>query len=453
MGTSIIGESANFYPLGYNIDGTMTSPAALLRVIEEEYIQYHIWNAVRIVTQHLNAKSLYWHVKAIVRDALEPFFVGAGTLFHDQVQGPHWIQVDPRLHDKQDDMIAQAVNFVDAFQDRGISRDEIIINIPASRDGIYACRKLTSGQGFKVNLSLVSSLSHAQLCLEAGASSISIPVRRVLQFHEKRDLKITVRTRPHPGINTIHLIQAYCKLKRAKSVVICNNLRSLAEIRDVARVDVIALSEFQLEELRHSRIAIAEPIPESSPVYAHASQVEYPTTFLNDFRALRDCMSPGDYEAFCFVLKEGLTAMITDMGSIDAAIQKEVQKRMFYTTAPLETLETLRPRLPAIEMVPAPSPRPLRRRRMSKVSLRESTPEPSEPTEKLRTESKDPQEMIHDSMQRVQSWFQSQSQILPDDMDKPDQDQDQDTATTNRLTDPWDTLEPADGDFEDFEDF
>ncbi|KZT26088.1 hypothetical protein NEOLEDRAFT_1147501 [Neolentinus lepideus HHB14362 ss-1] len=126
--------------------------------------------------------------------------------------------------------------------------------------------------------------------------------------------------------------------------------------------------------------------------------------------------------------------MITDMGYIDAAIQKEVQKRMFYTTAPLETLETLRSHLP----VPAPSPKPLRHRRMSKVSLRESTPEPSDPTEKLRMESKDSQEMIHDSMQRT----------LLDDMDKPDQDQA--TVMTDWITDPWATFESAVGDFDDF---
>ncbi|TFK52844.1 aldolase [Heliocybe sulcata] len=328
LGTSIIGQSADFYR--YTIDGTMTDPKSLFRVMYESYIRYHVWNGVRIATERPENLAQRW---AIAKDAIVALLVGVGSLFLEQVQGPHWIHIDPRHHDKREDIIAQAISFLDAFESQGVPRDKVIITIPATRRGIHACHELTSSRACNVNLSMVSSLSHAQLCLEAGASSISIPVGRLLYYHERKGA-FSPSTRPHPGINAIHEIQAYCRLKKVKTTVICNDLRNLAELQDVGGVDCVALSEFQLEELRDSHIAIENPVLRFASIYEQVSQAEYPTTLLKDFQYIQDCMSPGDYQAFRFVVKQTLKSMTIAMHGIEAVIGGEVRQRMTYTPLP-----------------------------------------------------------------------------------------------------------------------
>ncbi|EPQ50775.1 aldolase [Gloeophyllum trabeum ATCC 11539] len=414
IGTSIIGEGADFYPVGFDLAATMTSPAGLLRVIHTDYIAYHLWNAVRLSTEHLNERSLHWNVRAITKDAMEMFFIETGALFLDQVPGPHYILVDPRVHGNSDEMVTQAQNFLCAYEKKGVPKERIVINIPATLRGIIACRRLTSREsGVQVNLSLVSSLSHALLCVDAGATSISIPVDKVLSFFEMEGSCVWRETRPHPGIMAIQLIQTYFKLREIPVKIICNDFGRIIEIQDLAHSDAIALSEDQIHRLRSQRFPLSEPLTESSPVYGHATQVQWSHQRLTDTTKFRKRMSSVDYAAYLFVLKEILHAMATDMDSIESVVEEEIHRRMFYSTVPPQVLDVIGQET-IEDLAAAPE------------THRPRTQSTSRPVISLRTNRGHPdavqtpgtsRESVTGSRAKARVWFQSRRESQPTDED------------------------------------
>ena len=65
------------------------------------------------------------------------------------------------------------------FQENGIAKDKVVVNIPATEQGLHATRLLARGGGILVNLSMVTGMSHAAVCAEAGAAWITFHLDRV----------------------------------------------------------------------------------------------------------------------------------------------------------------------------------------------------------------------------------------------------------------------------------
>ncbi|MGC2422981.1 MAG: fructose-6-phosphate aldolase [Nitrospirota bacterium] len=60
----------------------------------------------------------------------------------------------------------------------GIDRDKIVVKIPMTREGLKACKQLTS-MGIKTNVTLIFSASQALLAAKAGATYVSPFVGRL----------------------------------------------------------------------------------------------------------------------------------------------------------------------------------------------------------------------------------------------------------------------------------
>jgi transaldolase len=95
----------------------------------------------------------------------------------------------------------------------------IVVKLPTTRDGIKACKKLT-GEGIKVNMTLVFSATQALLCAKAGATFCS-PfigrlddiaqdgmelIREIVTIYKNYDYKTEILTASvrHP----LHVVQA-----------------------------------------------------------------------------------------------------------------------------------------------------------------------------------------------------------------------------------------------------
>lgn len=67
---------------------------------------------------------------------------------------------------------------MERFQENGVTKDRIVVSIPANEQGVHATRLLAE-DGILVNLTMVAGMSHAAVCTEAGATWITFHLDRV----------------------------------------------------------------------------------------------------------------------------------------------------------------------------------------------------------------------------------------------------------------------------------
>lgn len=65
------------------------------------------------------------------------------------------------------------------FQENGIEKDQIVVSIPATEEGVHATQLLVKEDGVLVNLAMVAGMSHAAVCAEAGAAWVTFHLDRV----------------------------------------------------------------------------------------------------------------------------------------------------------------------------------------------------------------------------------------------------------------------------------
>jgi len=80
---------------------------------------------------------------------------------------------------KSNTIVRKARKLVQRFQANGIAKDRIIVSIPATEEGVHAVRLLSKEDGILVNLAMVTGMSHAAVCAEAGAAWITFHLDRV----------------------------------------------------------------------------------------------------------------------------------------------------------------------------------------------------------------------------------------------------------------------------------
>lgn len=130
-----------------------------------------------------------------------------GLAMIDRIPDSHYTFVDTTLHNDCRAIFEQAVRLVGLFEKQGINRHRVIVSvgprvirrlrllssrqIPATNDGVRAARRLETELSIHTNLILVSSLTHAAICLESGASAISFCHETVsLSFLNTRERRI-----------------------------------------------------------------------------------------------------------------------------------------------------------------------------------------------------------------------------------------------------------------------
>ena len=65
------------------------------------------------------------------------------------------------------------------FQENGVTKDKVVVSIPATEEAVCATRLLAKEDKMLVNLTAVAGMSHAAVCAEAGAAWITFDLDRV----------------------------------------------------------------------------------------------------------------------------------------------------------------------------------------------------------------------------------------------------------------------------------
>lgn len=189
--------------------------------------------------------------EAIVAAVCDRLAVAFGSELAGIVPGRISTEVDADLSFDAEATVARARAIVDAYRQRGVGRDRILIKIASTWEGIRAAEVLQR-EGIDCNLTLLFSLPQAAACADAGVFLISPFVGRILDWHVKAGGgPYTPDT--DPGVESVRRIYAYYKAHGIKTVVMGASFRNAGEIEALAGCDRLTISPALLDELAGAR--------------------------------------------------------------------------------------------------------------------------------------------------------------------------------------------------------
>ncbi|KAG6872644.1 hypothetical protein C0995_008075 [Termitomyces sp. Mi166 len=335
---ALIGDTLDFQTLGFHdLHGSTLNPRTIIDSIYADGVYYHVWAAVKQTLDERNSRGI--RKSNLLKASLERFLFELAGVILPRVDGPHFTFVDPRKHGDMISMIRNARRLVSLFEEKDIPRSKVVVSIPATFDGIRAAQVLESEHGIHTNLYLVASLLHAAACAEAAATTITVPVGRLLDWYERRrrtkfkDLSI------HPGTEAIQASTEYFKLHGIKTKVIGSEFRSLSEMVPLIGLDAICISKDQADGLRGYQISI--PTSGTSPSSAavlRARQALYPTKLLTAHSEFMHAMSAETRAMITAVLYGSLKELTSHMDELEALIAVELADQYDLRTLDLKSL-------------------------------------------------------------------------------------------------------------------
>ncbi|MCJ2141779.1 transaldolase [Methylobacterium sp. E-066] len=214
----------------------------------------------------------------VVQAVADRLAVSVGVELTKLVPGRVSTEVDANLSFNTDRTLEKARAIVRAYDERGVSRDRVLIKIASTWEGIQAARVLQR-EGVDCNLTLLFSLVQAMACADAGVFLISPFVGRITDWYAKAESK-TYTGAEDPGVQSVRAIYAAYKARGIKTVVMGASFRNIGQIQALAGCDRLTISPKLLEELA----ATEGPLPRALSPDAYGEPPEVPATDEFSFR-------------------------------------------------------------------------------------------------------------------------------------------------------------------------
>ena len=188
--------------------------------------------------------------QAQIEDIIDHLLVKFGSEFLKIVPGRVSTETDARLSFDVEGSIKKARQLIKLYQERGISRERVLIKIASTWEGINAAERLEK-EGINCNLTLMFSLPQAVRCAEGGIELISPFVGRIYDWYKaanKRDY-----TGPEdPGVQSVKEIYTYYKKFDYKTQVMGASFRNVGQILELAGCELLTISPELMKELSES---------------------------------------------------------------------------------------------------------------------------------------------------------------------------------------------------------
>ncbi len=188
-------------------------------------------------------------------DAGDKLSVAIGYEILQIIPGRISTEVDARLSFDTDATIAKARKLIAMYEEKGVSKERILIKIASTWEGIRAAEQLEQ-EGINCNLTLLFSFAQARACAEAGVYLISPFVGRILDWYKANTDKKDYAAAEDPGVVSVTSIYDYYKAHGYKTVVMGASFRNIGEIQQLAGCDRLTISPQLLEELSQNTAEI-----------------------------------------------------------------------------------------------------------------------------------------------------------------------------------------------------
>lgn len=157
-------------------------------------------------------------------------------------------EVDARLSYDTDATLAKALEYIQAYEQAGISRERVLIKIAGTWEGIEAARALEQ-QGIHCNVTLLFALHQAKACADAGVTLISPFVGRILDWQKKQLGVDSVAISEDKGVQSVKRIYSYYKQHGYKTQVMGASFRSVDQILALAGCDLLTIAPDLIDQL------------------------------------------------------------------------------------------------------------------------------------------------------------------------------------------------------------
>jgi transaldolase len=165
--------------------------------------------------------------------------------------------------------VAKARKLISLYEQKGVSRERILIKIASTWEGIRAAEILEKDD-IHCNLTLLFSFAQAVACAEAGVTLISPFVGRIYDWYKKEHGEIAPDQ--DPGVASVTRIYNYYKKYGYKTQVMGASFRNVNQIVLLAGCDLLTISPELLEELERTEGALDRKL---DPAKAQASKDEH----------------------------------------------------------------------------------------------------------------------------------------------------------------------------------
>lgn len=278
-GTVVVTDTGEFESIAkYKPQDATTNPSLILAAANKSEYAKLIDLAIEAVKKTHSGKSKEEQAEL----ALDTLLVEFGSEILKIVPGRVSTEVDARLSFNKEATIKKALEIIDLYKAKGISKDRVLIKIASTWEGIQAARELEAKHGIHVNLTLLFSFVQAVAAAEANATLISPFVGRILDWYKASTGK-TYTSTEDPGVHSVQKIFNYYKKFGYKTIVMGASFRNVGEIKELAGVDFLTIAPKLLEELYNS----SEPVPKKLDASAASSLSLEKVSYVDDEASFR----------------------------------------------------------------------------------------------------------------------------------------------------------------------
>lgn len=199
------------------------------------------------------AEAIHWGQRqsgsrdGITRAIADQLAISVGAELAAIVPGRVSTEVDADLSFDVDASLAKARDIIAAYDERGISREKILIKLAATWEGIRAAEVLQK-EGIDTNLTLMFSKAQAIACADAGVFLISPFVGRIMDWFKAKEGR-DFGPEEDPGVLSVRSIYNYYKANGIKTVVMGASFRNIGEITALAGCDRLTISPNLMDEM------------------------------------------------------------------------------------------------------------------------------------------------------------------------------------------------------------
>jgi transaldolase len=201
--------------------------------------------------------------EAVIAAVADRLAISFGTELTKIVPGRVSTEVDADLSFDTKASLDKARRIIAAYDERGVSRDRILIKLASTWEGIRAAEILQK-EGIDCNMTLLFSMTQAAAAAEVGAFLISPFVGRILDWHVKNDGR-QFAPEEDPGVQSVRRIYSYYKANGIKTVVMAASFRSTGEIEALAGCDRMTISPQLLGELDKDQGTLVRKLSKEEP--------------------------------------------------------------------------------------------------------------------------------------------------------------------------------------------
>ncbi|KAH7119284.1 hypothetical protein EDB81DRAFT_914943 [Dactylonectria macrodidyma] len=308
----VVSDTGDFSSIGkYKPQDATTNPSLILAASKKPE------NAKLIDAALEYAKSLGGSLDEQAGAALDRLLVEFGCEILAIIPGKVSTEVDAQFSFDTIASVEKALHIIKLYNEKGISKDRILVKIAATWEGIKAAEILQRDHGINVNLTLMFSLVQAIAAAEAGAYLISPFVGRILDWF-KAHTKQEYAKEADPGVSSVKAIYNYYKKFGYSTIVMGASFRNTGEITELAGCDYLTISPGLLEDLVNS----TEAVPKKLDAVQAGSLDLKKKTYINTEAAFRFDLN--EDQMAVEKLREGISKFAADAVTLKGILKQKL---------------------------------------------------------------------------------------------------------------------------------